>query len=314
MSWKETDPLAVWKTSTIIPIGPTEAAKFEHTNPQSITSDRSKIWQSISELRGVDQSTYMGKLIKNWPYKWERRAFEMPIYAASFTNSWVSFYLANKLVAKAFYDHINVGFWETINRTTKAPFILAFYTGCLTTIGLWQLFVKTPMINEEAPSASRILVGSYASMVVGGVAMPLLTTPWIVHYIASKEGIGNVQPNNILEAFIINYKFSKPLFKLLPKIFAIQLVVASACVYSSLWARSRIFDTFEVEPDIIRKAISAAPTNTWDEWFRDKFNDAMNVGSPTDTSILEDKGARKNVPAIERFKDMFNAKKANEKS
>jgi len=141
----------------------------------------------------------MGKLIKNWPYKWERRAFEMPIYAASFTNSWVSFYLgkvkqfftvyssflANKLVAKAFYDHINVGFWETINRTTKAPFILAFYTGCLTTIGLWQLFVKTPMINEEAPSASRILVGSYASMVVGGVAMPLLTTPWIVHYIVS---------------------------------------------------------------------------------------------------------------------------------
>jgi hypothetical protein len=139
----------------------------------------------------------MQQLIKNWPYKTERRAYEMPMYFASFTNSWVSLYickfllshfqrsLAHKIVSKAFYDHINVGFFEVIRRTTKAPFVLGFYTGGISTLMLWQGFVKTPMMNEEDPCAPCLLAGSYFSMAMGGIALPMMTIPWIVHYMVT---------------------------------------------------------------------------------------------------------------------------------
>ncbi|KAI6190553.1 hypothetical protein M3Y97_00130500 [Aphelenchoides bicaudatus] len=291
MSWKETDPLAVWKNSTIIPIGPEEAKKFENAAPIAIKSDRSRIWQGISDLRSSDQRTYMETLINNWPYAKERRAFQFPLYVSSFTNSLVALYVSNRIVAVGSYNYLNGSFREIFNRSPKMPFVFAFYTGCLTSLGFWHWSVRRSLIDEEKPCASCVLAKAYGTMVISGIGMPVLTTPWLVHFMNDQESVRNVRPSNLLELFILNYKYVKPIWKELPKVLAVQFIVATACVYSAFWARDRIFDSFEVDQDTIRSAINAVPEDTWQTRLTDALKNIDVRGTSKDTSILKSRSS-----------------------
>jgi hypothetical protein len=77
MSWKESDPLSLWKASTTVP-KPVDIQNFEKSNiVERFVGSRSKIWESLSEIPLHSRSLYLNKLFDVWPYWRERFAFEV---------------------------------------------------------------------------------------------------------------------------------------------------------------------------------------------------------------------------------------------
>lgn len=92
---------------------------------------------------------------------------------------------ANRVTSYGLYDGVHTKFWDVWKRSSKTPFILAFYTSSLTTVGLWYWFIKPELINESEQCAPCLLAKTYGIMAGCGIAMPLITTPWLVHAIVS---------------------------------------------------------------------------------------------------------------------------------
>jgi hypothetical protein len=141
------------------------------------------------------------------------------------------------------------------------------------------------------------------------------------------EKIRNLKPANILELFVLNYKYVKPIWRELPKIFAIQMVIATACVYTSIWARGRqvvverwedcfkkfttlrrlftqifrIFDSFDMDPETVRSAVNAAPKDTWQARIMDKIQRLNIQGTSNDPTIL----TKSSTDSLESIRSRF---------
>lgn len=93
--------------------------------------------------------------------------------------------LATRIVGAGSFSHVNWSFREIFNRSSKMPFVLAFYTGCLTSVGFWTWLVRGSLIDEDVPCTPCVLLRAYGTMVLSGIGMPILTTPWLVHFMVS---------------------------------------------------------------------------------------------------------------------------------
>lgn len=120
MSWKEVDPLKVWTNSTVVPIDRESpvAPKPRHVSfiflillflplgfseRPAIKRGQSSIVQALTEMRHEDQNRYLSNLVNNWPFKWERRAFDWPMHTIALTSSATGMYMSNQFFLLFFF-------------------------------------------------------------------------------------------------------------------------------------------------------------------------------------------------------------------
>lgn len=89
------------------------------------------------------------------------------------------------MVSSGYFHGVYTNSWEVFRRAPKMPSVLGFYSSALMSIGLWQWAVNRSLIEEEAPCFTCVLAKSYGVMAACGLLMPMVTTPWIIHYLVS---------------------------------------------------------------------------------------------------------------------------------
>jgi hypothetical protein len=116
MSWKNTDPLELWKSSTTLPINKNRIKNKENDEfdekrfiklkvsclnflfksyRQSSSSEpvRIRFWMSTSSIDSKQRVEYFWKLIKAWPDDWERRAIVWSKVGIPITNTLTALYI-----------------------------------------------------------------------------------------------------------------------------------------------------------------------------------------------------------------------------
>ncbi|KAI6187014.1 hypothetical protein M3Y98_00195900 [Aphelenchoides besseyi] len=258
MSWKEIDPLKVWTNSSIVPVKP----KPKDPDDELITRERSTVIQAIQEMRGEDQDRYLSTLVQNWPFKWEKRAFEIPGHVAAMTCGSTGLFIGVKITGEAFHPGMNYGFIQTIRQTPKSSLIPPCYISLMTAFALWTVYIKRSIMRDGDVCSSCILYRALTISFGSGVLVPMISAPFLAHGVASFQKATNVQPTNLMERLAMIVEYNKPIVRQIPKMFAIHLAVSAICVYSTLWGWRNIYQTLDVDPDFIREAVEKEPNNT----------------------------------------------------
>ncbi|CAK5113516.1 unnamed protein product [Meloidogyne enterolobii] len=92
MSWKNTDPLELWRTSTTLPIKRNDEVEESYQQPPPPV--RSRFWMSANQIDSRQRTDYFWKLILAWPDDWERRAVIWTKSVICITNALSAFYIS----------------------------------------------------------------------------------------------------------------------------------------------------------------------------------------------------------------------------
>ncbi|EGT32850.1 hypothetical protein CAEBREN_28775 [Caenorhabditis brenneri] len=212
-------------------------------------TSRSTLWQSLSSMSSADQAHLMSRLSSSWPFRDERRALTWPVHAGLLANcvtsSLIGTCCTSKLILFAVFSKLN-------HRSWVVPTMLV-----------------TPKIyNELTPCPSCLVINSIAIGLTTGIALPMLATPYLAHYVLiNKETIaGGTKSlpvvNNLLEFLTLGWEGSKPARPVVGACAAIQMVVSFGAMYAMLWGRERMFNTLELDSDLARKLVAEAQTSS----------------------------------------------------
>ncbi|CAD5225229.1 unnamed protein product [Bursaphelenchus okinawaensis] len=264
MSWKETDPVALWKTSSVIPNTP-EVNVFDKGQP-NFDIQKTRLWKSLREMSSTDQVDYMQKVIKNWPYRSERWAMEMAQHPVIFGSALSSFYITNRVAANIFLNKPKAGILETMRTTSKAPLFVMFYASAFMSYGFWEVLVRSKFMDTQKPCASCLLSTGVTISVCTGTLFPLIGSPILCYGILLRQ-LGDdskYASRNLFEAFALCNEFTKYVKPKMPFLIALQAGLAATAIYAHDWANQKIFNTFDVDPEIVTEAVNyEEPYSKW---------------------------------------------------
>jgi len=259
MSWKETDPLAIWKSSTLVP---TAARKNEDLLTKTsvgkrLAGTRSELWTSLSELTPESREKYLNKLVQNWPFKWEYRALHYPLHAMVISTAITTTYAANRINADILLSNSKASLMESFKKCSKIPIAFGVYMFGVPTFAFANMMVYKPLIlNEDPPNPMQVYRRMLAFSVGFGVVVPLLALPHLVYQIKIRTEPKVYQAKNFVDSFVLSYEFSRSIWRKIPHLLAVQVAVGALCAYSMLWARERIFNTMDADPELIRDCVA----------------------------------------------------------
>ncbi|KAI6219017.1 hypothetical protein M3Y99_01679200 [Aphelenchoides fujianensis] len=171
-------------------------------------------------------------------------------------------YMGIKAADSIFHSGLKLSTLEVVRRTSKMFLVPPCYISGVTAFGLWTLLFKQKVMQEENPCTSCMLYRGLAISFGAGVVLPLLSLPLLAHSISLREKLVKIEAENFLERLVLLYEYDRPLFRLLPRLFAVHLGVAAVCVYSTLWGWQKISQTMDVDPEFIREAVRKEPDQT----------------------------------------------------
>ncbi|CAD5231464.1 unnamed protein product [Bursaphelenchus xylophilus] len=255
MSWKETDPVALWKTSSVIPNVP-EINVFDKGRPD-LSPKNTSLWKTIQEMSALDQKTYLRSLCKNWPFRTERYAIQYAQHPLCILNGITGFYIANRINASVFLNNPRAGFLETIKTTPKVPSVFFCYACSMMTFGFWEILIRTKYIESDKPCTSCLLPTGVMTAVGIGTLLPLVTTPFLCHSILlyTLKNEEKYLVKNVLEAFCVITEYSKHVRTKVPLLIILQTLLASGAIYAHAWANEKIYNSFEVDADLINETV-----------------------------------------------------------
>ncbi|EGT38019.1 hypothetical protein CAEBREN_03967 [Caenorhabditis brenneri] len=231
-------------------------------------TSRSTLWQSLSSMSSADQAHLMSRLSSSWPFRDERRALTWPVHAGLLANCVTSSLIASRINSEMFLYDAKTKFFDSIRRCPKSPFIFGIYSSGVTYFMLYQMLVTPKIYNELTPCPSCLVINSIAIGLTTGIALPMLATPYLAHYVLiNKETIaGGAKSlpvvNNLLEFLTLGWEGSKPARPVVGACAAIQMVVSFGAMYAMLWGRERMFNTLELDSDLARKLVAEAQTSS----------------------------------------------------
>jgi hypothetical protein len=89
------------------------------------------------------------------------------------------------MISQAVYNGVYTRFFDVIKRSQKFPFLFSFYAGGLTTVALWQVWIKPRLIDEEELCFPCVLARTFCLLMLTGTLSPLVSGPWLVHFMVS---------------------------------------------------------------------------------------------------------------------------------
>ncbi|CAI5439192.1 unnamed protein product [Caenorhabditis angaria] len=229
------------------------------------SSSSSTLWSNFSQMSSSDQAQLMSKLSANWPFSFERRALNWPVHAGLLANCLTSSLIATRINSDMFLFDAKTKFLESVRKCPKSPFVFGVYSSGVTYYMLYQMLITPKIFSELDPCPSCLVINSIAIGLTTGVAIPMLATPYLAHYVLINRDVAN--PNdphvkNLLEFITLGWEGSKPARQILPKIVALQMVVAYGAMYALLWGRERMYNTLDLDPELSKKLIADAQNST----------------------------------------------------
>uniref|UniRef100_A0A915D2T8 Uncharacterized protein n=1 Tax=Ditylenchus dipsaci TaxID=166011 RepID=A0A915D2T8_9BILA len=187
MSWKETDPLSLWKNSTVVPRPSVQDAHIEKTElAKRLDGSRSKLWVQLSQMTPQHREEYLSKLVRNWPYKWEKRAVLHPASVSMAVSALSASFVATKVCADVILYEPKQKLIAAIRQSPKKPIMFAAWTSALTSIMLNQSMNYQPILTKEGKPCEPCVFGkSIAFGLFSGIMLPVLSVPYAVEYVVN---------------------------------------------------------------------------------------------------------------------------------
>uniref|UniRef100_A0A7E4WBN1 Transmembrane protein n=1 Tax=Panagrellus redivivus TaxID=6233 RepID=A0A7E4WBN1_PANRE len=257
------DPVAIWLHSQVVnENNHSDSTLQKFVKKTSIgeryDGTRSAAWTMLSELGTTNRNLFLNKLIRNWPYANERRAMIYPLHVGVLSTVFSASVVACKISSDMFFFNPKMSYFEAVRKCPKTPLVFAVYTSGITFFAFYSVLIMKPFMAEDDPCPSCALSRFCAVMVASGCIFPAATTPALAHYINVHRNPKYPAATNFLESLTLFVTASRPSWSILPKLAILQIAVASACTYSMLWARERIFSTIDAEPESLHDAILKA--------------------------------------------------------
>lgn len=263
--WQNSENFSKFETQAVNR-GLVASASFRDAS--SDQSNRSTLWQNLSSMSSADQAQLMSRLSSSWPFRDERRALTWPVHAGLLANCVTSSLIATRINSEMFLYNAKTNFLESIRKCPKSPFVFGVYSSGVTYFMLYQMIVTPKVYSEFTPCPSCLVINSLAIGLTTGVALPMLATPYLAHYVLlNKEAVtGGTKSmpvvNNLLEFLTLGWEGSKPARPVMAACSAIQMVVSFAAMYAMLWGRERMFNTLELDSDLARRLVAEAQTSS----------------------------------------------------
>ncbi|CCD65433.1 DUF1691 domain-containing protein [Caenorhabditis elegans] len=164
-------------------------------------------------MSSADQAHLMSRLSSTWPFRDERRALTWPVHAGLVANCVTSSLIATRINSEMFLYDAKAKFFESIRKCPKSPFVFGVYSSGVTYFMLHQVLVTPKVYNELTPCPSCLVINSIAIGLLTGIALPMLATPYLAHYVlinreANTGGSSRAMPvvNNLLEFLTLGWE------------------------------------------------------------------------------------------------------------
>ncbi|GMT05415.1 hypothetical protein PENTCL1PPCAC_27589 [Pristionchus entomophagus] len=201
----------------------------------------------------------MSRLAASWPYENERRALNWPVHVGLFANMVSSALICTKINADMVLFNARTSFFEAVKKAPKAPLVFGIYSSGVTFFVMHQVFISSALFGEDRPCSSCLLSTSATVAITSGVAVPMLSTPYLCHYIQNGYNAKHFPPlKNMIEVLTLCWEGSRAVRPLVPALIALQVAVAAASTYAALWGRSRLFDTLDSDAELARDLMIGA--------------------------------------------------------
>ncbi|VDO28394.1 unnamed protein product, partial [Heligmosomoides polygyrus] len=130
---------------------------------------------------------------------------------------------------------------------------------------LFQMLVVPEVFTEKRPCSSCVLTRNVAIALGTGIALPLLSTPYLCYYVVPNR-LNTLQMlqrqskkfpavTNYLDFLALSWEGGRTARSMLIKLIPFQVAVAAISTYALLWGRDRIFDTLDADPDFAREVL-----------------------------------------------------------
>uniref|UniRef100_A0A0N4ZP87 Uncharacterized protein n=1 Tax=Parastrongyloides trichosuri TaxID=131310 RepID=A0A0N4ZP87_PARTI len=248
------DPTSYWKDSLEI----TESNKNE-TIREKFKSSRSNVWSTISMLPPSQQANYISKLINYWPVATERNAFNMPHFGTVGVSALTASIVATKINSDFFLFSNKVGYFESIRRAPKSPYVMSIYVSGITNYFLNQTYIYKPLLQEGEINNTTIISRCILNGIISGVLMPMVTVPLLAHYVMlQRTDIKAPQIKNFIDLAALSMEGIKVCKRIIPLFITGHIITGTLAAYSILYGRDKIFNTMDIDEDFIKEAINSA--------------------------------------------------------
>uniref|UniRef100_A0A183BSU8 Adenylosuccinate synthetase n=1 Tax=Globodera pallida TaxID=36090 RepID=A0A183BSU8_GLOPA len=187
MSWKETDPIALWRTHSTLPVpesmvAPPRSPEENFANQKGTM--RRNVWSSLNEMNSEQRKLFFGRVLHIWPYPWERRAIKWTQSALVFSNVSCAGYIATKVSADVFMADPKIGWLRALrSMPTLIPTFMVSVSAMLASTIMLQFFVYSPFIEHEGLMDRKALFSRIAGIVfLTGTAVPCMFAPVAAQY------------------------------------------------------------------------------------------------------------------------------------
>ncbi|TKR82925.1 hypothetical protein L596_016594 [Steinernema carpocapsae] len=258
------DPLAIWERSAESfqneENDPNQKAKARSSVAERFAGTRSQVWENLSAMSAHDQAAFMSKLVVNWPYDMERRALNFPLHGSiCFTASLA----ASKINGEFFLMNNRIGYFDSIKQCPRSPFIFGCYTAGISYYVLHQSYIMKKLYAEERPCTSCILTQNVFNGLLAGVAIPMLTLPYLAYYVLlQRKGDKYPKLTTYIDFLTLSWEGCKSILPYVVALVALHVAIGAVGAYSMVWGRNRIFDTLDVDQDASTRALRAAAEAT----------------------------------------------------
>ncbi|KAF7639979.1 Adenylosuccinate synthetase [Meloidogyne graminicola] len=238
MSWKNTDPLELWKTSTTLPISHNKIKELneqDKSQPAPPPPVRIRFWMSINQIDSKKKTEYFWKLIRAWPDEWEKRAVLWSKSGISITNTLTAFYIATKITADVFLMDPKLKFFQILRQLSTFNLSVKAISISLGMGMLVPLFSVPPVANSAKFSFSF------------GICLSFL---FLLNH-RQKLGMRKLPEGTVLDLFAQTFECTRSVWRKLPLIAGVNIAAAGVVVCAMAWARDRNLNKIFVNCDFV---------------------------------------------------------------
>ncbi|KAI3416055.1 hypothetical protein GPALN_005607 [Globodera pallida] len=261
MSWKETDPIALWRTHSTLPVpesmvAPPRSPEENFANQKGTM--RRNVWSSLNEMNAEQRKLFFGRVLHIWPYPWERRAIKWTQSALVFSNVSCAGYIATKVSADVFMADPKIGWLRALrSMPTLIPTFMVSVSAMLASTIMFQFFVYSPFIEHEGLMDRKALFSRIAGIVfLTGTAVPCMFAPVAAQYhnLRMLEAAGKpaIPHNMVIDLIVTCWESTRSIWRKLPFIVAINFGTAALASTAMIWGRDRLHNTMSLDSELIR--------------------------------------------------------------
>lgn len=326
MSWKKTDPIELWKTSTTLPV-PAKDVQATDEDVNRFGNVRTRFWMSLNEMSPKRRTEYFHQMLSIWPFEWERRAIKWSINILPVASFFSVSYLAVKITGDVFLVNPKLNFFTTLRRVHKISFI---FGPCATLCSqmLCHVFMYQPFVEHEGELSAKSLALRAMLISLGtSILFPLISVPpganSALYNYQRRMGMRPFPQGTMLDLITQTYECSRSVRSKLPVIALANLLCVAFVVGSMAWARERIHSTIDLDPELIQTLMAdkdkqqkkPSAIGKGLSWVGEVHNSPMNRNLNKQTLLAPSSWQqvdKDNDSILDKFQNLFSSRKGSE--